>query len=150
MGSTGSTFSVIKTLIIPALISLIIFLLSTFVIIPLWQRYRNRYSQYLPLDSITSGTSSIRARIQNGIARWLVPSAWRQRLQDRLVVAEHGSDAGFDSDDGEELGEVDESRRGVLGLRTHIDHTARLSRDLEEGFKDDSDEDEAGDSGTGR
>ncbi|KAM7194790.1 hypothetical protein V8F20_007810 [Naviculisporaceae sp. PSN 640] len=146
----GASVSVAKTLAIPAVISLIIFLVSTYLLIPFWRRYRNRYSQYLPLDSISNGTLSLRARVQHGIARWLVPSNWRTRLQDRLVVAERGtSDADYDSDEGEELNEVDDSARAVLERDRHAaaaaaDSTRRLSRDLEEGFMDDSDE-ESGD-----
>ncbi|KAK3945043.1 hypothetical protein QBC46DRAFT_372602 [Diplogelasinospora grovesii] len=142
----GATASVIKTLVIPALISLILFLVSTYVLIPLWLRYRNRYSQYLPLETISNQTSSLRTRLQNGIGSLLVPSTWRRRLQDRLVVADRtSSDGDYDSEEGEELGDVDEpttDRRRVLDLGRHpvVDDTRRLSRDLEEGFRDDSDE----------
>lgn len=117
------------------MISLIIFLVSTYLIIPFWRHYRNRYSQYLPLESISNGTLSLRARIQNGIATWLVPSTWRTRLHDRLVIAERGtSDAGYDSDEGEELNDVDDSARAVLERDRHAaaaaaDHTRRLSRE---------------------
>ncbi|KAK3373991.1 hypothetical protein B0T24DRAFT_283908 [Lasiosphaeria ovina] len=142
----ATSFLVIKTLIVPALISLILFLATTYLIIPFWQRYRTRYSQYLPLETISNQTLSIRARVQNGIANFLVPSTWRQRLQDRIAVADP-SDAGFDSDEGEELGEVDGSVIADLGHQPQvIDDTRRLSRDLEEGFRDDSDE-ESSDSG---
>ena len=56
----------------------------------------------------------------------------------------HGSD--FDEDEGEELFEVDDNRREALSLdarRGRDDDGRRLSRDLEEGFRDDS-EDEDG------
>jgi hypothetical protein len=93
-----------QTLIIPAVISLVLFVATSYILYPLWQRYQARYSQYLPLDSLSSQTSSLRARMLG----WLNP--WRRRLQDRLVVAggggETASDAGFDSDDGEELSQV--------------------------------------------
>ncbi|GAB1314332.1 hypothetical protein MFIFM68171_04542 [Madurella fahalii] len=137
----GATFSVVKTLIVPAVISLILFLVTTYAVIPLWQRYRNRYSQYLPLETISNQTLSLRARMQGAMARFMMPSAWRARVSDHLVVAERSS---FDSDEGEELGEVDEpTARRVLDHRRDndaIDSTRRLSRDLEEGFMDDSDE----------
>ncbi|KAL7625387.1 hypothetical protein AAE478_004605 [Parahypoxylon ruwenzoriense] len=141
----GSTLSVVKTLIIPAIISLILFLLSTYVLVPLWRRYRSRYSQYLPLESISNRTSSIRGRIQDAIARWIVPSRWRFSARDRVVAGDDdASDLGFSSEEGEELDEVDDERRHALSLDTHnagrIDNTRRLSRDLEEGFRDDSDE----------
>lgn len=54
-------------------------------------------------------------------------------IRERLAVAE-GSDAGFDSDDGEELEDVDEVRRHALSLDTsgrngHADSNRRLSRE---------------------
>ncbi|KAK1766160.1 hypothetical protein QBC33DRAFT_110270 [Phialemonium atrogriseum] len=140
----GSTLSVVKTLIVPALISLIIFLATTYAFIPLWQRYRSRYSQYLPLETISTQTSSLGARLQARLGRVLVPSSWRTRLHDRLVIgrAEEASDGGYDSEEGEELGEVVDGAgaRGVGEQRHGVDDARRLSRDLEEGFRDDSDE----------
>jgi len=63
----------------------------------------------------------------------------------RTVSAEDGSGSDFDEDEGEELFEVDDNRREALSLdarRGRDDNGRRLSRDLEEGFKDDSDEDD--------
>ncbi|KAI1154285.1 hypothetical protein F4825DRAFT_448614 [Nemania diffusa] len=143
----GTMLSVIKTLLVPALISLVLFLLSTYVILPVWRYYRNRYSQYLPLDTISTQTTSLRIRIQDAIARWISSSSrWRLRARDRgTVVDDNESDLGFSSEEGEELNEVDEDRRHALSLDTHHQHTdsdRRLSRDLEEGFRDDSDDDD--------
>ncbi|KAI3396381.1 hypothetical protein diail_12271 [Diaporthe ilicicola] len=138
----GSTISTAKA-------ALIVFLLATYILLPLWQRTRNsRYGAYLPLETISNGTQTVRARIQNQIARWLVPSTWRERLQDRLVIAGGpGSDNGYDSDEGEELDEVpeDEDVRHRLEREARMNSgrpelERRLSRDLEEGFRDDSDE----------
>ncbi|KAL2263027.1 hypothetical protein VTK26DRAFT_8552 [Humicola hyalothermophila] len=134
----GATVDAVKTLFAPALISLIIFLTLTYVLVPFWIRYRNRYSQYLPLDTISNSTSSIRSRIQGLFARFMMPPLWRARASERVVVAERTS---FDSEDGEELGDVYEStaRRGVDQQRGNstADNTRRLSRDLEEGFLSD-------------
>ncbi|KAK6069243.1 hypothetical protein SCUP515_09126 [Seiridium cupressi] len=140
----GSTLLAIKTLIVPAVISLILFIVCSYILIPLWRQYRQRYSHYLPLESISSHTTSFRVRMQNAVTKWLVPARWRVGLRERLVAAE-GSDADFDSDDGEELGDVNEDGRHALSLDTsgrteHIDSNRRLSRDLEEGFMDDSDD----------
>ncbi|KAL2135556.1 hypothetical protein VTI74DRAFT_8035 [Chaetomium olivicolor] len=140
----GPTISVIKTLSIPAVISLLLFLISTFVLVPLWQRYRNRYSQYLPLETISNQTLSIRGRMQGAIARFFIAqAAWRARATEGVAVAERNS---FDSEEGEELGEVDgaTARRVVDRQRDNqaVDNTRRLSRDLEEGFMDDSDEED--------
>jgi hypothetical protein len=61
------------------------------------------------------------------------------------VSAQDGSGSDFDEDEGEELYEVDDHRREAISLdaRRGADVDGRrLSRDLEEGFKDDSDDDE--------
>ncbi|KAI0457009.1 hypothetical protein F5B21DRAFT_501715 [Xylaria acuta] len=140
----GTTLSVVKTLLIPALISLVLFLVLTYLVLPLWRYYRNRYSQYLPLGAISTQTTSLRIRTQDAIARWFSSmSRWRLRNGDRVAVADDESDVGFSSEEGEELNEVDEARRHALSLDTHHQHAdsnRRLSRDLEEGFRDDSDD----------
>ncbi|KAH9904662.1 hypothetical protein F4778DRAFT_779849 [Xylariomycetidae sp. FL2044] len=146
----GATVSVVKTLIVPAVISLLLFLVSTYIIFPLWQRYRNRYSQYLPLESLSNRTTSLRARVQDAVARWLLPSRWRMPTSDRIVVGgTEGSEMDYSSEEGEELDEVfdddddDERRRHALSFESHganDDSSRRLSRDLEEGFRDDSEE----------
>ncbi|WYZ38719.1 hypothetical protein EsH8_III_000633 [Colletotrichum jinshuiense] len=143
----GATMSVVKTLIVPAVISLILFLVSTYVFLPLWRRWRSRYSQYLPIDSISTSTVSLRQRVQNAIARMMVPSTWRRNAHERLVIATDASEDGYMSEDGEELGEVGEDTRRALSedaRRDRHDSNRRLSRDLEEGFRDDSDDDDDG------
>jgi len=62
------------------------------------------------------------------------------------------SGSGEWGDEGEELAEVDERRREALSLDARRGRNSgaggtegRLSRELEEGFKDDSDEDEESD-----
>ncbi|CVK88176.1 hypothetical protein FPRO06_06814 [Fusarium proliferatum] len=131
----GATMSVIKTLIVPAVISLILFILLTYVLIPFWRRYA-RYSQYLPLDTLSSQTSSLRQRITSRIATW---------RSNRAVAfaSEDVSDDGLEDDDGEELGSVDEDTWRQMEADTRAaqpDNARRLSRDLEEGFRDDSDD----------
>ena len=64
------------------------------------------------------------------MVRFLAPSTWRARASDGVAVAERSS---FDSEDGEELDDVDESiARGALSQQSgdHIDSTRRLSREL--------------------
>ncbi|KAF7548403.1 hypothetical protein G7Z17_g7087 [Cylindrodendrum hubeiense] len=138
----GATISVIKTLIVPAVISLILFVVLTYVVIPAWRRYRSRYSQYLPLDSLSSQTSSLRQRITSRLASIPFPASWRP--QNNLVfVAGDISDDGLDDDDGEELGDVDDETWRTIERDSQTvqpDNTRRLSRDLEEGFRDDSDD----------
>lgn len=118
-----------QTLIVPAIIALLVFLIATYILYPLWSRYRSsRYGAYLPLDSLTD-TASLRSRVQNAIGRWLVPATWRERLQDRLVIGGQGGgdgpgDDGFDSDEGEELDEVPEDE----DMRARLEREARRSR----------------------
>ncbi|KAI5461504.1 hypothetical protein BGZ63DRAFT_237178 [Mariannaea sp. PMI_226] len=142
----GSTISVIKTLIIPAITSLILFILLTYVVIPGWRRYRNRYSQYLPLDSISSRTSGLRSRITARLAAIPIPARLRPEGSFIAFASRASSDAGLDDDEvGEELSDVDDDTRRVLervARTSRQDNTRRLSRDLEEGFRDDSDDEQ--------
>jgi hypothetical protein len=119
----------------------------SYLLVPLWKRYRGRYSNYLPLDTISTQTTSFRQRIQSAIARRLLPSSWRSDFGGNryTVSAADGNGSDFDEDDGEELYEVDSNRREALSLdarRGRDDDGRRLSRDLEEGFKDDSDDED--------
>jgi len=141
------TLTVYQTIVIPAAISLSLYLLLSYIIIPLWQRYRGRYSRYLPLDTISTQTSSLRERLADALASFLLPSSWRSNYQPgRYEVSARGeSDGEFDENDGEELFEVDGGRREALSLdarRGRDESGHRLSRDLEEGFRDDSDDDD--------
>jgi hypothetical protein len=133
-----------QTLIIPAIISLLIYLLISYLVVPIWKRYRGRYSNYLPLDTISNQTTSFRQRVQSAVADFLVPSSWRRDRNLHAVGAQDGSGSDFDEDEGEELSGFDDNRREALSLdasRGRDDDGRRLSRDLEEGFKDDSDDD---------
>lgn len=125
-----------QTLLVPAVISLIIFLFLTFVLVPVWRRYRNRYSQYLPLDSISDRTSSFRHRILgrfsslNPLAHFV---SGRQQVVFASGGAGTGAESGADDEDGEELGDVDEAtwraiERHVPSVHTP-DSTRRLSRE---------------------
>ncbi|KAL2207587.1 hypothetical protein CC79DRAFT_1333405 [Sarocladium strictum] len=130
----AGAFEAIKKLLIPAVISLIAFLFLTYALLPAWRRYRNRYSQYIPLDGFSDRTSSLRGRITDRLSRLRIP--WRG---DRNIVSATGDD--HDLSDGEELGDVDADlvrRLEGLSQPPRQDNTRRLSRDLEEGFRDDS------------
>ncbi|QSZ37804.1 hypothetical protein DSL72_008904 [Monilinia vaccinii-corymbosi] len=141
----SSTWSLLKTLLVPGFISLLLYLLISFVIVPLWKRYRARAGQYLPLDTISTQTSSLRQRAQAFVVRCLFPSSWRADFNRNRISAQDSSD--FDDEDGEELFDVDDNRREALSLdarRGRDEDGRRLSRDLEEGFKDDSSDEEEG------
>ncbi|KAK2766633.1 hypothetical protein FQN54_005944 [Arachnomyces sp. PD_36] len=137
-----------KTILVPAIISLALYILISYVILPLIRRSRQRYSQYLPLHAISSHTSSLRERASDALMNFLLPSSWRQRAQ---FVDGHGDDDGrsvFDEEEGEGMVgfDMDPARREALE-RTRggaAESEGRLSRELEQGFMDDSDEEDNG------
>ncbi|KAM3511077.1 hypothetical protein MY11210_005251 [Beauveria gryllotalpidicola] len=136
----GAAISGIKVLIVPAAISLALFLIVTFAVLPLWRRYRARYSQYLPLDTLGSASSSLRDRITARLAALTLPSTWR-RDRGRFAAATGGDDE--EDDAGEELGRVGERVTAGFAVTGFGSDTVRLSRDLEEGFIDDTDSDDS-------
>lgn len=64
---------VVQAVFIPAIIAAALYAIGAYVIVPAVKRYRSRYSQYLPLDSISQHTHSIRDRIADTITRLVVP-----------------------------------------------------------------------------
>ena len=77
------------------------------------------------------------------MAGLFLPSSWRSERNRHPVNAQDGPDDEEWDDEGEELFEVDDNRREALSLdarRGRDDDGFRLSRDLEEGFKDDSED----------
>ncbi|EGE08088.1 hypothetical protein TEQG_07063 [Trichophyton equinum CBS 127.97] len=127
----GGATGVIKTLFIPALISLVLYLTISFVIAPFIRLHRQRYSQYLPLHTISVHTTSLRDRTFDALMNITLPSSWRHRS----LAHEQVSDSLFD-DDGEDGYELSESRREALDQERR---EARLARELEDGFIPDSD-----------
>lgn len=116
----------------------------SYVIIPLYRQHRQRYAQYLPLETISQHTSSLRSRISDAIVRFLVPSAWLNRRPPGGRYSA-GEDEGslFDDEEGEGLVgfDVNEQRRERLERSNDTaESDRRLSRDLEEGFQDESDD----------
>ena len=109
--------------------------MSTYVLLPLYRRYRQRYSQYLPIDRISDRisdrTSGFRYRVQTAIASMMMPSMWRRN---RVVIAEANSEDGFESEEGEELGDVGDDWDRDRELPTEPGHERpdlerRLSRE---------------------
>lgn len=139
-----------QVLIVPAAIALAIYLLLAYALIPLYRNHYARYRQYLPINTISTQTSTLRDRITNRLSHWLLPShlRWRREIVDGRRGSGSGEDLYFGEEEGESMVGFDVSRvdRTVRGgvVPEGIDSERRLSRDLEEGFKDDS-EDEVGD-----
>ncbi|CAI7575872.1 hypothetical protein PENPOL_c022G06029 [Penicillium polonicum] len=146
----GSTSVFAKTILIPAAIALSIYILASCVIIPFFRRYHQRYSQYLPLHSISAHTLSLRDRIADKVMHFFLPSRWRWGAH----IADHDTES-IGDEEGEILVgmDMDSVRRGTLEQQRRdnlADTESRLSRDLEEGFMDDSDSEGSERSGHGR
>ncbi|CZT18849.1 uncharacterized protein RCC_04694 [Ramularia collo-cygni] len=104
-----------KAVFIPAMIAVILYALLAFVIMPMHKRHRERYAQYMPLDSISRGTNSLRDRISSTITAWVVP---RRHLVFDAADSRRGSASGDDFVyDGDELAgfDVDRTDRRVRG-----------------------------------
>ncbi|CAG8243206.1 unnamed protein product [Penicillium salamii] len=131
MGSSG-VFA--KTILIPAAIALSLYILASCVIIPFFRRYHQRYSQYLPLHSISAHTLSLRDRIADTVMDLVLRSTWR-----RSADMPDNDNISIDEQEGEALVgmDMDAVRRGALERRQDVGE--RLGRELEEGFMDDSD-----------
>ncbi|EER29005.1 hypothetical protein D8B26_000745 [Coccidioides posadasii str. Silveira] len=139
----GSSLSVVKTLFVPALISLGLYILLFYAVIPFVRRYRQRYAQYLPLHTISAHTSSLRDRASDALMRFVLPSSWRRQF----VEGQDDSGSVLDEEGEGMVGfEMDAARRAALERQRDdpMGTEGRLSRELEEGFMDDSD-DEVGD-----
>ncbi|KAI9741964.1 MAG: hypothetical protein M1834_000353 [Cirrosporium novae-zelandiae] len=152
-GTMGAFFGVLKTVLIPALISLVLYATITFIILPFFRRYRQRYAQYLPLTTISEHTSTIRDRVSNAFMRILLPSSWRNRMMEDCRYARGEIEGSlFDEEEGEGMigFDVDERRREALERRRSnaVEDERRLSRDLEEGFRDDSEDEDSNDGHT--
>lgn len=100
-----------QILFLPAIIAAALYLLLAFVILPLVKRHRERYSQYLPLDSIQQHTNGARDRLGNFLMRLVVPR--RQAVVDADDQWRSGSGEDFTFEDGERMVGFDvEAQRG--------------------------------------
>jgi hypothetical protein len=118
--------------------------------VPIWKRYRGRYSSYVPLDRLSNHTTSFRQYARSALAGLFLPSSWRSEYERSRRTADARDEPNEEEwdEEGEELFQVDDNRREALSLdaRRINDDGRRLSRDLEEGFKDDSDDEDETDS----
>ncbi|RMJ26834.1 hypothetical protein PHISP_02267, partial [Aspergillus sp. HF37] len=128
-----------KTILIPASIALTVYLVFSFVIIPVARRSHQRYANYLPLHAISAHTVSLRDRIGDVVVRAVLPETWRRGMRPE----EQTDNASIYDEEGEILVgmNMDPARREALERRRSStageDVEGRLSRDLEEGFMDD-------------
>lgn len=163
--------SFIKTIFIPLLVAALLYVLVSFVLLPLHRRYVRKYQHYLPLHaasadsafstlSSTTSPSWIRARLSGLYSSlsarlpFALPFAATPRTASATQLGGYNDDDDddFDIDDGEGEGMVGfepmerERRREALerqrGAQEASRSERRLSRELEEGFRDSSSESE--------
>ncbi|KIV85692.1 hypothetical protein PV11_01358 [Exophiala sideris] len=169
MAGGFATFS--RTVLLPMVISAVLYLVIFHALLPLYRRHHARYSQYLPLQSTSLSShlpealrpASLRERLGTLFLRLFLPSTWafrnRFNRRDSVISAEGEL---FDVESGEAMVGFDVQERGRRrdGMErqvsdmdaaartanqtvdTVIDSNRRLSRELEEGFRDDSEEEE--------
>ncbi|KAF2640823.1 hypothetical protein P280DRAFT_469526 [Massarina eburnea CBS 473.64] len=138
----------LKSLFIPLFLAALIYVLGAWVVFPFIHRHRSRYSQYLPMPTtLSTATSSWRTRISDALFGLFVPS---YRSQGMMI--DQNDDELFDDEEGEGMvgfDPIDDRRREALEQRRSLMGTGederRLSRVLEEGFKDESDDEGAED-----
>lgn len=146
----------LKTIFIPLSLAALLYVLLALVLFPFIRRHRARYSQYLPLNtptlaSLSTDTSSFRSRLFSALYDFFVPKSWRRpRNVDGLDGEGDPDDSAlFSDEEGEGMvgfDPLDERRREVARERMNgVWGERRLSRELEEGFRDDSDEEEEDD-----
>lgn len=146
--------TVLKIVALPAAIAAALYGLLTYIVLPLYRAHHDRYSQYLPLHTISERTSSFRARIKHAVIRWLLPRHLQYRFDLQSngydIYARRGSSSeseegeDFAAEEGERMVGFDVGRaadgRGRAGRA--MDSERRLSRELERGFRDSSESEE--------
>ena len=139
--------SFLKAILVPLFLALALYLLLALVILPFVRRHRTRYSQYLPMAStMPDFPTSWRTKLSDALYALFMPSTWGRS---RPVVDGSGDSADddlFDDEEGEGMvgfDPIDDRRREALDQRRSMAvEQRRLSRELEQGFKDDSEDDE--------
>lgn len=144
---------------VPAIIAAAAYVCLIWILLPIYRAHHNRYAQYLPLSTISERTHNFRTRVQRTVMRWILP----RHLQYRFDLQNNGYDiydrrgSGSDDEEGDLFGEDDgermvgfdvarREREGRIDIRggegRGMDSERRLSRELEAGFRDSSDEDD--------
>ncbi|KFZ16761.1 hypothetical protein V501_02075, partial [Pseudogymnoascus sp. VKM F-4519 (FW-2642)] len=108
---SAATTTLLTTFLVPLAVAGTLYLLLTFVLIPLYQRHHARYASYLPLTAISTSTSSFRARIQASIAQYMLPAGWRTGFDSQQYPADSRSGSEAGDEVGEELYEFVAGRR---------------------------------------
>lgn len=127
----------------PPLVAFLLYLVSIYVLLPLYRK-RTRYAHYLPipipLSALSSNRPSLVSRIRDRISGALSPLGGGNRWQRRHSQAT--DDSLFDDEELEEGVGMDAAEDGTISSTLAVERDRRLSRDLEVGFRDDSDDED--------
>ena len=133
------------TIVVPFLIALALYLAAVYVFYPLYQRHR-RYAAYIPLalpSPLPEGAASgLFARMRGAVLAPLERAKWFQQFQRPRRGPEEFE--AFVGDEELREGSFNGGREDRAAAEQGDDDGRRLSRDLEAGFRDDSDEEEDG------
>jgi hypothetical protein len=128
-----------QTLLLPLSLASILYILLAHLLLPFVRRHRSRYAQYLPMSM--QSPSSWRTRLSDALYNLFAPGAWTRDAR----VDHHHDDELFDDEEGEGMvgfDPLDERRREALEQRRSLVEQQRVGRELEEGFRDDSEDEE--------
>ena len=137
-----------QSVFVPLVVSAILYALIFHLLLPLYRRHRARYSHYLPL-SISSNpipdATNLRHRVTEALFAFLPNFRWAENwllpARERVVDAS----ATYDDDGDEELDDAVWDGTDISPnhpITNRPDDRRRLSRDLEEGFRDSSSDEE--------
>ncbi|KAF1926768.1 uncharacterized protein M421DRAFT_422366 [Didymella exigua CBS 183.55] len=136
----------LRGILIPLVIALVLYVSATLFVLPFVRRHRTRYSQYLPVPtSMASHAAGWRTKLSDALYHLFMPSTWT-RQPPVHIHADDDESSDFDDDEGEGMvgfDPLDGRRRDALEQRpSRVDEERRLGRDLEQGFKDDSEDED--------
>ncbi|CAF9906037.1 hypothetical protein IMSHALPRED_004056 [Imshaugia aleurites] len=132
-----------KAVLLPPIFALALYALTTYIILPYYRhlRARSTYS-LLPSSQSSSNNPSLTTRLFSRIQTLVGRSKRRASLNS--LLGDEELEEGFDS-----LSEEVVHGRNDVSMDSNTEDGTRLSRELEGGFRDSSDEDED-DRGRGR
>ncbi|KAL2048804.1 hypothetical protein ABVK25_010929 [Lepraria finkii] len=137
--SAGSS-SLWKTVLLPPFFALFLYLLTTYLLIPYYRRFRSHFSYTLLPSSLASSNSPTSAAFAHGLftrVNALIGRASRRGSGESLMGDEE-LEEGFTNLDNTLTGtRIDVDRNSDAD-----DRERRLSRELEGGFRDSSDEED--------
>ncbi|KAL2039105.1 hypothetical protein N7G274_008154 [Stereocaulon virgatum] len=138
--SAGNS-SMWKTLLVPPIFAFLLYILTTYLLVPYYRRFRSHSSYTLLPSSLAPSNSPTSAAFAHGLlsrVNALIGGNSRRVSGESLMGDEELEEGGFTIlDNSLTGGRLDEDSRSNVD-----DGERRLSRELERGFRDSSDEDD--------